>query len=455
MLKKKILLWMLVLLSCTACITQAESYVVNIWENMYNTTYWNYTYTYNIDSNLNFKTDDTYNTFFYTYDWWWYNGIRSRMLFWNDNKLYTYWAFQQDMIYWQGYISWFCMSNTTDYETYCNKFNRTNYNTNIDTFYELWAIYDQVYFNADTYTPILCFISNTQDIVSCIHQEISYQRNLQNTITPWNLISTIWIKPEQFVNEESKRQSSPFIAPWPWTEWTPIACRSINDMIRAYGKVYNTWMCYTPWITISWWQIVTTEQKSIFQIFSWFNEYQQLRTLYYNNCHTPYTQEHCMNAMSWQEDAINFFNYIERTNENSNYNVIAERLYQYCWLNLQFTDEEKETEWTCTLNNDNLYAPWITEETWNPSLIDSISNILDDELWIGIVTPQTWTVFDEFLEDGETRLEWISINRIKTFKDAYTKVMWLFKYRQTQQWIIPWYIVSLITIIVLLALFKK
>lgn len=429
---KKILLWTLVLWSCI-WITQANSYIVNIWEDMYNTTYWNYTYTYNIDSNLNFKTDDTYNTFFYTYDWWWYAGIRSRMLFWNDNKLYTYWAFQQDMIFWQGYISWFCMSNTTDYTTYCDKFNRNNYNTNIDTFYELWAIYDQVFFNADTYQPILCFISNTEDIVSCIHQEISYGWNDQNIITPWNLITTKWIKPEQFANEESKREESPLIWWWedePIITWydpeTWLPCATIDTLIK-YETNFKTGMCYSSTYIYSWWQMETITPKTFTELRTWYNQFNNDLNKYRNYCTPPATNEACQNAFWNEEEKRSIINKIPEERLTDWWKT----LYDYCHMYLTYSGDTN----ICEIDDQELRS----------ASYEDLINAMNE---ITITQPWTWSVFDNY-KDQTAR------NIITALPSVYYKITSIFKNNTWVKWIIPSYITWIIILIVLFKLFKK
>lgn len=212
-------------------------------------------------------------------------------------------------------------------------------------------------------------------------------------------------------------------------------------------------MCYTNWTIFSWMQIIQTWKQTIFELYPTLNDFRNALNIYstYCNPNSPATPEYCQQQMSqYSEYTYQFYNYLQQANNNSTaFSVESEKLYQYCHLQLDYTEEEKRNN--CKETVDNYYATWVNEETANGNPFEWVTERIENNIQIAV--PQTWTVFDEFLEGDIWN---ISItDRYDNFMEIFHKITWLFKYRWTQEGIIPSYITWLIMLILLLALFKK
>lgn len=321
-----------------------------------------------------------------------------------------------------------------------------------------WHITDILYNQISNAMWNFCFRSSDLDLsicfrcswgiwmVDCVKSTNNYtQSDTDNTNTTFYYLDTSLFKSSSLI--------WPWWPWWPWTEWWPISCVNIKTQIMLYWAKYNTWMCYTNGLTFSWNQLVQTWKLSIFDIYPSYIDFREALNVYstYCNPNAPTTQQYCENQMSeYSPYTYQFYNYLKNANsENQAFWVESEKLYQYCHLQLNFTEEEKRSE--CADTVDNYYATWTNEETANGNPFEWVSEWIENNVEIAV--PRTWTVFDEFLE-WDTRVVGIT-DRFWNFKELYHKITWLFKYRWTQEWIIPWYITAMIMIILLLAIFKK
>lgn len=446
MLKNKIILWMLVIWSWIVWITNAFIMPINE-----ETTFWDGTLT--CDENFNCISE---NANWDTFNWITPSHLTRRnwFIFFNEwilsqvywyNTLTTYYNQQKPVpICRTDYNSAINYTQTVlDYLSWCV------YNTN--TWNTLNWLEEDLWWKITSYTvnlywdyAVICANYNETINSACFrandrNDSTNYDFWITNTI--FNRDNFVWFWLAWY---------SPFTPSWPDTEWWPISCINIKTEIMLYWNKYNTWMCYTNWLYFSWFTPIQTWKLSIFEVFPSFQDYQNMINRYNTYCHPPYTEEYCAEAMSWYEQWMNLYTNIYNANINNNvFTVEPEKLYQYCHLQLNFTEEEKRSE--CKDTVDNYYATWVSEDASNGNPFEWVTDRLEDNIQIAV--PTTWTVFDEFL-DGDTRIVGIT-DRYTNFKEIYHKIMWLFKYRNTQQGIIPWYITAMLMLILLLAIIKK
>lgn len=476
MLKKKIILWMLVLWSCTAWITQARENISNCYNNWFQMACaiieaWE-EFVIKNDTNtitniMNFDNTTYSNAIAVTLNW--NPAYQSIIYWWNDGNPYTVfnrttaynpnWAYKINYLCWWEYENltwnnsimqycWVSNNNTDNY--WADHYNKTLEEIIQETQWKTPTNYIYHYYSWNDYNLVVC--ANYEDInyawcIPWMRQTYTQWSNIYTLMTNWNT-ANIWI-----TYMEENIWQSPIIAWWPWTEWWPISCVNIKTQIMLYWAKYNTWMCYTNGYTFSWNQLVQTWKLSIFDIYPSYVDFREALNVYstYCNPNAPTTQQYCENKMSeYSPYTYQFYTYLMNANSNNEaFWVDSEKLYQYCHLQLNFTEEEKRSE--CADTVDNYYATWTNEETANGNPFEWVSEWIENNIEIAV--PRTWTVFDEFLE-WDTRIVGIT-DRFWNFKELYHKITWLFKYRWTQEWIIPWYITAMIMIILLLAIFKK
>lgn len=233
------------------------------------------------------------------------------------------------------------------------------------------------------------------------------------------------------------------------TETTTIIwqCPTINQILSTYSSNYNTWICYsaTRLLTQTW--IVNTTAQSIFELYPTFTWWLDDYNYYRQYCENVPTSV-CREAFSWNEIKWSLLN---KTPENNPIGV-----YQYCHLQLNI--EDKNTT-TCVMSTWQYYATWVDEAIeeeiqGNQSVLDIMLNSfnnLKDEL----PSFSSWTVFDEFLEEWETRKDGFKLDIFKTFLELWSKITSIFIFRNKYDGIIPTYITSIIMIILLFKILKK
>lgn len=428
-----------------------------------------YNWEYNTITNIwNFNNNDL-KVLWLKSAWW--NNL-NMWLFRNNWKLYNIRDYARiNPTNWIGETKYVCKVNSTDYQDIwqycwltacwnndnkCNIYWLKNYTTTIETFIEdtntqtpneYIIMYSQS--NAPSRWTRICakYDSFTYCIAVNPYYIKTYKSDIMQIIEQWN--ASQW---ETLTYYSNMFQNSPFR----WTTTTITTwtiCPMIQFQIDMYGRKYNTWLCYTNTIEYTWWQIQQVQPQTIFEIFNSYTEYINWYNLWNNNCHAPYTQEHCNTVMNSNFKATQIFNKIE------NAWVDSEKVYQYCHLQLNFTEEQKRTIWMCQIEEKTdqpQYATWTNNQNSNPNPLEWITNILEKGIEEPPV-PSTWTVFDEILP------EWV-ISRKDVLLDykfyshfalLYTKVTNLFKARWYQEWIIPPYITSLLLLILLFKIYKK
>lgn len=461
---KKILKYALVLLATASSIfawTQAESLTMTwrdwYWNPLYayewnvNTQYENFdnTATILIDENWNLKTNETTNAIQINNAWW----RKSTIMYWNKNK-------EIERINWRKIIwnSWRCYNTNTVIWNQCWEYNLTtndilemkNWNFIKYTLQAWWWITPQAWYS---YTQQYLCLYNEYWNSYCTKSWTPEQNNENATIielcwdekwcTAWTFTSLYW--------------TSPFNIPTNWNTQinTWKICPMIQFEIDMYWRKYNTWLCYTNSIEFTWWTVQTVQPQSIFEIFNSYTEYVNRYNLWNNNCHAPYTQEHCNNAMSEKRRSIQIFNKIEQAW------VDSEKVYQYCHLQLDFTEEQKRTLGTCqieTETNQPYYATWVNGQQSKPNTLEWITNALQNwQIEEEIPIPNTWTVFDRILPEWVVGRKDVLLDYkfYSHFAMLYTKITNLFKARWEQEGIIPPYITSLLLLIILFKIYKK
>lgn len=305
------------------------------------------------------------------------------------------------------------------------------------------------------YNMTICAIFN-DDSYLCTNIITQYQWNPANRLwaTRTNVNTNIPTEWPEYI-----QQYNP-ITPFNWNSWTTNeeekpACTNIQTQIMLYWYKYNTWLCYSNDKEWSWtlytWERVTVTPKSIFEIFTWFDEYKTRRSIYENSCHAPYTQEYCLSRMQGNIYASEIFTKID------NAWLQADKIYQYCYLQLNFTEEEKRSTTNCEALDDwTYYAPWIEKGDWTPNPIEWLTDLIQDSAWY-LPLPQNWSVFDEILPEWILSREDVALdlNFMKNMVNWARKFMILFTFRKDQPWIIPPYITSLILLFIFYKMLKK
>lgn len=296
----------------------------------------------------------------------------------------------------------------------------------------------------------------------CMPFETHTENNMWNTMTrAWYTTQTKIVNeqsgiiPLNYILENYTKYPNPFEfehqeIPTTWkTETTTILwqCPTIREILSTYWSEYNTWICYsaTRLLTQTW--IVNTTAQSIFELYPTFTDRSQDYNYYKQYCDNVPTSV-CREAFSWNEIKWSLLN---KTPQD---NPIA--IYQYCHLQLNIQDKNATT---CVLSTWNYYATWVDEAIieeiqGNQSVLDIMLNSfnnLKDEL----PSFSSGTVFDEFLEEGETWKDGFKLDIFKTFIELWSKITSIFIFRHQYDGIIPTYITSIIVIILLFKILKK
>lgn len=419
-------------------------------------SYWWYSRSYLIDKNLNFRTDSQYKTFFYSFQPW--NWVRNRALFWNDWKLAWYWNSTAWKIIAQWYYNTFCYTSISNLN-YCNPWQSysvpESYQTPIQEFYDLGAIYDSFYFDwwYASVIPYLCFLSSSRDIASCFYINITNNNWVINPLDWTAILQWIFDNPWNF--DQTKFQDSPFSSSQTNTTVNQLSCPTIQQLINNFEPQYNTWLCYSNSLIYSWWQFQQVTPKTIFELYPQYQDFANDINTYYNYCKPPSTQETCWNAFTWKTEEWTLISKLPD-------NVTPVNVYNYCNYTLNLDPNQT----ICTISTGTLNPWWITVE-------DNINNI--NRQPITVVIPWTppeapeetgnqniyWegSVFDKYKqEEDEVKRRNIigkAEDTIQTMREIYTKLTWIFRARSWREGIIPPLITWLIALIILFKLFKK
>lgn len=431
----------------------------NIWEWVQNND-WSRMFFFN---NMNFKTSDYRSIYTNNHNPSW-NTNENGALFrsWNNIYYINNSSLRQ--------IKKVCIAETditTEIPQYCRYSNLTidrfwtdNLNTSIEEAIQQFNWYTTIkYVNMnyqqDSRSSTICWVFNNWKSL-CIYKTFSICQQYSNcTSTSWAMLAITswnWCTSTNYECLSQFATDSP-INEWSWnSEEEYKICDTVENIIKYYWNTYNTWLCYTDNKEWSWslytWERVTVTPKSIFEIFNWYQDYEQRRAIYVNSCHAPYTQEYCLSRMQTNPYASVFFTKIENAWLNVNN---AQKLYQYCHMQINIQDK---TQNSCEM--DNYYATWVEEKEVTPSLIDIMMwNLREADSTLPL--PEDWSVFDQILP--EWILSWknvaLDLNFMKNMWNAWIKFMRLFKRREEQPWIIPPMITSLLLLFIFYKMIKK
>lgn len=459
MLKKKILLWLLVLWSCIAWITQARNINANVWESF---TIWNDTAELKDDIG-NVYSDEYWNVFWYeTYESYYWTDVWFWWIFWNNWQLAYIYAQSSNPSYTilraLNYFSWYCEVNYTDNYIPDSSNNTLNWCSiqSIDNFYVNWLWWqinnifwykpDQYHWNDNWY---ICFWVQSIDKAYCfiLPNDYSLQANWSNSCDSlWNYVpNDIWYDKWDCTQQHAVYYynnkynlwdftdlywESPFNWWWedePIITWydpeTWLPCATIDTIIK-YETNYNTWICYSTPFTMSGNQIIQITPKSFTELRSWYNQFNNDLNKYRNYCTPPATSTACANAFQNEEEKRNLINKIP---EWLNTKVV----YDYCHMYLTYSGDTNICE--------------IDDEELRSASYEDLINAMNE---ITITQPWTWSVFDNY-KDQTAR------NIITALPSVYYKITSIFRNNTWVKWIIPSYITWIIILIVLFKLFKK
>lgn len=431
---RKILITWLVMLWLTMWYSYAWLQEFDLWlaeEITANVDLW---YSLLLQSNANFIVNDEYKI------------IRFQWNASNYNRIITY--------FWNG--TWMYMISTKNYGDYWVKAEWFLNYVNIVTL----STIDYSQQVPVWYTPIEQFISNSRysnpdKLLLWWYWDLQAQSlcfwyteydeavcfTLNDVDIEWNISNSMWLWVQSIENLVSYATNSPFTQTTPTqTQVNNFQCRTIQQLIDAYPEDYTIDLCYSSTKYLSWWQRITTPEKTIFELYPEFVNLRQDYNLYTNYCTPPATMQACQNAFTWKEDNYTLIQKIPSW-------VQPLRLYQYC--NYQLNMDHNAT--TCVTSTWSLN--WWTGVTIN----DIINEIWDRqrEVTLPWTPPQedntngSWSIFDKYTQQLENH------NIFDDLQELYTKITWIFRSRQWTKGIIPELITWLICLVVLFKLFKK
>jgi len=298
-------------------------------------------------------------------------------------------------------------------------------------------------------------------------EKLCWYLSRDNSFTWWNLFDS-WV----FSNTDDRLVTIPQSSPrgwgwWGWgnitwnTNWTPM-CSTIQNQINLYGSNYTTSLCWSDWkINING-EITNTWYVSIFTAYPTYQAYLSWYELYNNFCdkeNPTYDYSECLEALRelpmWRAWVVLIWNAIKSQ-------LPTQKIYQYCYYQLHFTQEQKNGSGVCEFTDEQIYAPWITWELKNKAnwsvmdlIVDSIHNLQDatDQF----ITPDDWTIFDSILP------EWViwrkqaifNLDLIDNTRSLINKILTIFRNRPIVDWILPPALTSLLLLIILFRMYKK
>ena len=384
-------------------------------------------FTYNFTDDWNFTTNNYPIAWLYTK--WNNNNIGIISFAWDVVEdelwngywwLYFYWKYFSNNTVKQWYIEHWCIWNNCTYTTAdLIELNPTitkvtfGSNNNGYVFNNNWFA---------RYEAGICFEDTTQTkyCAYCWYGD-NCTSGLTGTLNlNYNSIDDIWERTRTVspMTETSPAQQNPE---------TTYPCTTIDEYVQR-TKTYNTGMCYTNTLQLSWNQIITVTPKTMTEVFPTYTDLRNSINLYYNYCTPPATQESCITAFTGKEHQIEIIRKLP--NENEAYNV-----YDFCNLYLNYSGDTN----ICDLTPEQLWVSMTTAEWYAEYITDN---------GINITIPTSWSVFDG-IRDNSSR------DIVSAVPNVITKISWIFKNNTWVTGIIPNYITRIILLIVLYAVFKK
>lgn len=416
---KKTLLWLWITFLSFIGFSSALT-VYNVWDAYYD---WNavlnwLNFSYNNTSKIFHLWNEQRNTI-YTKFWWESDWLHYTKFNYNS----------RNKAYWK--INWFyiCSSNFLDdlgdenvFSFYLNQESACQYHdwyTDIDNYLHQGSIYFWTFNTTQNDNwSVLCY-QNWTDNRLCF--------DLSNVTVLWNSFLS---------DSEINWIDNPFFNWW-WggLGWNNTnnnyLCPTVWQLLNTYSSEYNTGLCYSSSLLLQNWVVTTVEPQSIFELFENQSEFNNYRQLYWNYCSNSVSvSSDCQNAFAWKDLQYTLLAKIP-------WSIPSLNLYSYCNLAL---NQDPNTS-TCVA--EGVYNTGVTRE----DVINSIIN------WdYQVIVPSTWSVADDVFWSW-MELNWDFINTLQSIYSKFTSFF------TTQSWgwnwILPWYIISMLLVIILFKLFKK
>lgn len=449
--------------------------------------------------------ENTVNNWFSFISSWWNNYLIWK--YYNWNNVYTI-SFFNEQWYFNTFNSWYDINDNNINNTRARYYSWLHYCWIEDTTQEtnfsncIWNYYLNSNTNLISYTHsiedtlefidnsnikswkiiyeyeeipyILCWIFNNNKWV-CVIPLWNWNRNTDSNYCSTDSCLYSWVSLERIWNltlndilnnlDDYWISQSPFYSNW-WnneenietTTWWQRLCPPIKNDITMYGRNYTTSLCWSDWTTNSWWEIINTWYVSILTAYPTYQDYlngYNTYTTYCNQESPRYDYTECKNQLQalpyWKAWAKIVRNGIKS-------NLPTQKIYQYCYLQLNFTEDEKRDKSRCNTTEDEYFAPWITwdlrQESWgNP--VEWLSDMIEySDEWF--ISPNDWSIFDDILPDWIlSRKSIINIDFIGNISKLIAKILILFKTRPVVDWILPPVILSLLLLIILFKMYKK
>lgn len=381
----------------------------------------------NVTNALNFSTDE----------WRWLTIIDHWQLkdnelyvFWNNWKLYSYWHYWYNNSYSQWYFLRFCKTYWT---WFCRDEWSTPYNAEIwSEFYNLtWVNFTQFILSVqwETDDPWFCFYNANNNTSYCTQVYVFWSFNLDWSfnIPDWKTDFTRYAWYSPFFNTNGTPEIS----------YDNIYCPTVRQLINNYeNNWFYSWLCYSSDFIYNWSSFITWQSQSIFDVFSWKNDYLSSLEKYSTYCQSSVYQSNiCQEAFSWEYLKLNIISKIPSV--SSSILWWKKSLYNYCSL------------FNYDLDTTSCVWSWILLEAWEDFSSTDVSNIIGG--WNYFISPSmSGSVFDNwswytYTWDVISNLQYLFLK----FTSLFRKQIW------NTDWILPIWILIPFLLIVLFKLFRK
>lgn len=350
---------------------------------------------------------------------------------WTNCTRYYWW------VDWEMYLWQYCGPSPSPYNHYVYWKVLFSFNWSVSTwFYDLvknWS-FVPVSYSIDwegiaSSSSTLTFYDNSWRSFSS-SCGFSYDSNRQLfLVCYWNNLNVV----EVWSDLEFPINNSPF---WWWGWWSVnnnYLCPTVWQLLNTYWSEYNTWLCYSSSLIMSWWSVVSVSPQSIFDLFPTQSDFVNYRQLYSNYCSqspVAWVSSSCSSAFQWKDIEYTLIAKIP-------WSINSLSLYSYCNLAL---NQDPNTS-TCVASG--VYNTGVSRQ----DVINSIVN------WdYQVVIPSSWSITSDVIWSWnyfDWDIFW-SIQSIYTkFTSFFTTQTW------NIVWILPWYIIAMLLVIILFRLFKK
>lgn len=290
----------------------------------------------------------------------------------------------------------------------------------------------KVCFSSSSVWATLCFLWDKSD-----YENSSYRSKNPFTRSLWftwrtnfsNINVSFLSDPPWFINST--------IPDW---DLANISCPTIQQVINNYNsKGFYSWLCYTFWKMYNWSTFEDVPVKSIFEVFSWKEDYLNWYEWYVTYCKSSvYNPAVCTDYFSWNSYKYNILAKIPDVSMVGWWKL----LYTYCGLydydpnaTTCVTQGTIPEVWTEITNNDIIDSIWHWEYT-------TISPVTNNTEYNTVFNMWSWYEYSWDIITNIQQLFW-------KFTSLFKQQLW------NSSWILPLWILMPFIIIVLFKLFKK